>query len=217
MRHIRRQQTGRKTLITMAAAGGMLALGGGYAHADAGAGAGASGHAADSPGLLSGNALQAPVDAPANLCGNTVTVVGALNPAFGNHCGNTSGHPSGHQGQTHPDEPRDSDGGHGGNPGTPGGHGGDHGGNPGTPGGHGGNSGTPGGNSATPGGNPGTPGTPGTGTGTPVGYPGTPSGSGTGGELAATGSDGFAGAAVPLAGGMLLAGALLYRRARNAA
>ncbi len=72
-------QVTRKTLITMAAAGGVLALGGGYAHADSGA----KGHAANSPGLLSGNTVQAPVDAPVNVCGNSVTVVGASTPSSG--------------------------------------------------------------------------------------------------------------------------------------
>ncbi len=74
-------QVTRKTLITMAAAGGVLALGGGYAHADAGA----TGHAKNSPGLLSGNTVQAPVEAPVNACGNTVDVIALLNPAFGNN------------------------------------------------------------------------------------------------------------------------------------
>ncbi|MET9700278.1 chaplin [Streptomyces sp. NPDC006529] len=201
-RHTHGNQGARKTLITVAAAGGMLALGGGYAHADGagGGGAVASGHAAGSPGLLSGNALQAPVDAPVNLCGNTVTVVGALNPAFGAFCANNAGKPASHEGH------------HGGNPGTPGGH---HGQNPGTPGGHGGN---PGGTTGTGSGHGTGPST-GTGTGTPVTYPGAPSGSHTGGteSLAATGAGDLLGGAVPLAAGMLLAGAVLYRRARNAA
>ncbi|MFJ4005864.1 chaplin [Streptomyces sp. NPDC090023] len=41
-----------------------------------------------SPGVLSGNVLQIPVHVPINLCGNTVNVIGALNPAFGNTCAN---------------------------------------------------------------------------------------------------------------------------------
>ncbi|MFJ4712650.1 chaplin [Streptomyces sp. NPDC088785] len=41
---------------------------------------------AHSPGLLSGNTVQAPVDIGVNLCGNTADVVGALNPATGNAC-----------------------------------------------------------------------------------------------------------------------------------
>ncbi|WP_405711058.1 MULTISPECIES: chaplin [unclassified Streptomyces] len=80
------RQVTRKGLITMAAAGGALALSGGYAHADAGA----SGEAANSPGVLSGNSVQIPVHVPVNVCGNSVDVVALLNPAFGNTCGNGS-------------------------------------------------------------------------------------------------------------------------------
>ena len=46
------------------------------------------GAAAGSPGVLSGNTVQVPVHVPVNVCGNTVNVVGLLNPAFGNHCAN---------------------------------------------------------------------------------------------------------------------------------
>ncbi|MEU0134498.1 chaplin [Streptomyces sp. NPDC006296] len=80
------RQVTRKGLITMAAAGGVLALSGGYAHADAGA----AGTAAGSPGVLSGNSIQAPIDVPVNVCGNSVDVGGLLNPASGNDCGNGS-------------------------------------------------------------------------------------------------------------------------------
>ncbi|MFC9244228.1 chaplin [Streptomyces sp. NPDC057136] len=80
------RQVTRKGLITMAAAGGVLALSGGYAHADAGA----AGSASNSPGVLSGNSIQVPIDVPVNVCGNSVSVVGLLNPATGNDCGNGS-------------------------------------------------------------------------------------------------------------------------------
>ncbi|MFF2813069.1 chaplin family protein [Streptomyces sp. NPDC058000] len=78
----------------MAAAGGVLAMAAGYAHADAKA----AGGTANSPGVGSGNTIQAPIDVPVNVCGNTVDVVGLLNPAFGNHCANGSGgrHGGGH-------------------------------------------------------------------------------------------------------------------------
>nr|WSY57261.1 chaplin [Streptomyces sp. NBC_00886] len=46
------------------------------------------GAAVDSPGVLSGNVIQAPVDLDLNVCGNTVDVIGLLNPASGNHCEN---------------------------------------------------------------------------------------------------------------------------------
>ncbi|WP_327368019.1 DUF7933 domain-containing protein [Streptomyces sp. NBC_01217] len=48
----------------------------------------AVGTATGSPGLLSGNVVQAPVDIPVNVCGNSVNVLGVLNPATGNACVN---------------------------------------------------------------------------------------------------------------------------------
>ncbi|MFI2758070.1 chaplin [Streptomyces echinatus] len=51
-------------------------------------GAEADGTAAGSPGVLSGNTIQVPVHVPLNVCGNTVDVVGLLNPAAGNSCEN---------------------------------------------------------------------------------------------------------------------------------
>lgn len=81
------RQVARKGLITAAAASGVLALAAGYAHADAGA----AGGAANSPGVGSGNNVQVPVHVPVNACGNTVNVVGLLNPAFGNRCANGGG------------------------------------------------------------------------------------------------------------------------------
>ncbi|MFE6283380.1 chaplin ChpG [Streptomyces sp. NPDC057877] len=50
--------------------------------------AGAQGAAAHSPGVLSGNVLQVPVHIPVNVCGNTINIIGLLNPAFGNECVN---------------------------------------------------------------------------------------------------------------------------------
>ncbi|MEU5698764.1 chaplin [Streptomyces aurantiacus] len=50
--------------------------------------AGAQGAAVGSPGVLSGNVVQVPVHVPVNVCGNTIDVVGLLNPAFGNECEN---------------------------------------------------------------------------------------------------------------------------------
>ncbi|WP_349372199.1 chaplin [Streptomyces sp. G-G2] len=69
----------------MVAGGGLAAVSaGGFAYADADAG----GQAQRSPGLLSGNLVQLPVNVPVNACGNTVSVVGVLNPASGNRCTN---------------------------------------------------------------------------------------------------------------------------------
>ncbi|MCX5381758.1 chaplin [Streptomyces sp. NBC_00083] len=64
-------------------AGLVIAAGGA---APAFADAGAEGAAVGSPGVLSGNLLQVPVHIPVNICGNTVNVIGLLNPAFGNTC-----------------------------------------------------------------------------------------------------------------------------------
>src|SRR5690242_17330358 len=95
------RQVTRKGLMTVAAATGVLAATGGYAHADSGA----SGASSNSPGVLSGNTVQAPVHVPVNVCGNTVNVVGLLNPAMGNKCVNhggggssAGGHGGGHDG-----------------------------------------------------------------------------------------------------------------------
>jgi hypothetical protein len=41
---------------------------------------------AGSPGVLSGDVIQAPIQIPINLCGNTIDIVGLLNPTFGNTC-----------------------------------------------------------------------------------------------------------------------------------
>ncbi|MFJ8020234.1 chaplin [Streptomyces sp. NPDC096311] len=48
----------------------------------------AHGAAAHSPGVLSGNTAQVPIHVPVDFCGNTVDVVGLLNPGFGNRCAN---------------------------------------------------------------------------------------------------------------------------------
>jgi hypothetical protein len=64
-------------------AGGIVAAGAGAASAT-GHGAGAHGVATHSPGVVSGNVIQAPVHVPVNVVGNTVNVIGLLNPAFGN-------------------------------------------------------------------------------------------------------------------------------------
>ncbi|HET6857421.1 MAG TPA: chaplin [Streptomyces sp.] len=63
-------------------AGGIVAAGAGAASATSGADA--HGKAVHSPGVGSGNLVQAPIHVPVNAVGNTVNVIGALNPAFGN-------------------------------------------------------------------------------------------------------------------------------------
>ncbi|MFD7529876.1 MULTISPECIES: chaplin [unclassified Streptomyces] len=67
----------------LAAAAGAVAFGGAAA---ASADSGAQGAAIGSPGVLSGNVVQIPIDIPVNACSNTVSVIGLLNPAFGNAC-----------------------------------------------------------------------------------------------------------------------------------
>lgn len=68
-----------------AVAGLLIAVG---AAAPAMADAGAGGAAFGSPGVLSGNVVQVPIHVPVNVCGNSIDVIGLLNPAFGNGCAN---------------------------------------------------------------------------------------------------------------------------------
>ncbi|HCA87654.1 MAG TPA: chaplin [Streptomyces sp.] len=74
----------KKVVAVAAAAGGLVLAGAGMAVADSEA----QGAAVNSPGVGSGNVIQVPVHAPVNVCGNTVSVIGLLNPAFGNTCVN---------------------------------------------------------------------------------------------------------------------------------
>ncbi|CAM5589349.1 chaplin family protein [Streptomyces pilosus] len=240
------RQVTRKGLMTMAAATGVLAAAGGAAHAHSGP----TGAATGSPGVLSGNTVQAPVHVPVNVCGNTVNVVGALNPSVGNSCANEGGAsatggghggPGGHGGSTADAQTSDSPGVGSGNqiqvpvhvpvnvcgntvdvvgagnaaadndcangdtgPGTP-----ERPGDPGDPG-------SPE-RPDTPGDEPDTPGdrTP---PGSPDGnQPDTHSGTRPDAELARTGSELPLGLTLPVGAGALLAGAVLYRKARTAA
>ncbi|WP_327323148.1 chaplin [Streptomyces sp. NBC_01210] len=73
---------------SMVAAAGLVAcalLGGaGAAVADSGA----NGVATGSPGIVSGNVIQVPIQVPINLCGNSIDIIGLLNAASGNTCVN---------------------------------------------------------------------------------------------------------------------------------
>ncbi|WP_323182558.1 chaplin [Streptomyces sp. NBC_00094] len=138
------RQIRRSGLATLMVTGGALALSAGAAHADAGA----QGAAVGSPGVISGNTVQLPVHVPVNVCGNTVNVIGLLNPAAGNSCANTSPEPA-----PEPGGYGEEDGGYGSHkdlPGTP--RGGEQGG-----GSHGGGSSNGGGSTAetSTGGSPG--------------------------------------------------------------
>ncbi|MGW0836670.1 chaplin ChpG [Streptomyces prunicolor] len=73
-----------KGLVLTSVAAAAMAGTAGIAAADSDA----HGAAAHSPGVLSGNVVQVPVHVPVNVCGNTVNVIGLLNPAFGNTCVN---------------------------------------------------------------------------------------------------------------------------------
>ncbi|MET3984002.1 chaplin [Streptomyces sp. NPDC098789] len=74
----------KKAALVMAAAGLAAAGAAGSAAADSSA----EGAAVGSPGVLSGNLAQVPVHVPVNVCGNSVNVIGLLNPAFGSVCVN---------------------------------------------------------------------------------------------------------------------------------
>ncbi|CAL9615310.1 chaplin ChpE [Streptomyces sp. NPDC090994] len=73
----------KKAAAVTMVAGGLVAAGAGLASATPG-GAGAHGEAIGSPGVASGNVVQAPIHIPVNAVGNSVNVIGVLNPAFGN-------------------------------------------------------------------------------------------------------------------------------------
>ncbi|MFF8996749.1 chaplin family protein [Streptomyces achromogenes] len=83
----------RNSVIAVCAASGAMAVAG-PAYADSAAG----GYAGGSPGLISGNGIQLPVHVPVNACGNTVDVVGLLNPAMGNRCANEGDRAGGKEG-----------------------------------------------------------------------------------------------------------------------
>ncbi|WP_272493588.1 chaplin, partial [Streptomyces coriariae] len=106
------RQTLSRGMVAAAAATGILSLcAGGNALADSTA----QGAAKGSPGVLSGNSVQAPLHVPVNACGNSVDVIAALNPVFGNSCANLSdahGHRS-HGTPPGDGESRDGDSGYG--------------------------------------------------------------------------------------------------------
>ncbi|AKG41887.1 chaplin [Streptomyces sp. JH002] len=72
----------KKVVATAAATGSLVLAGAGMAVASSGA----QGAAVGSPGVISGNVVQVPIHIPVNVCGNTVDIIGLLNPTFGNTC-----------------------------------------------------------------------------------------------------------------------------------
>lgn len=73
----------KKLAAITIAAGGLTVAGAGVASAESGA----VGGAMMSPGIVSGNNVQAPIHVPVNVCDNTITVIGFMNPALGTPCG----------------------------------------------------------------------------------------------------------------------------------
>ncbi|MGV9287635.1 chaplin [Streptomyces sp. NPDC003719] len=80
------RQTLSRGVFAAAAATGILSLSGTPALADSIA----VGATDDASGLLAGNNVQAPIDVPVNVCGNTIGVLAALNDTHGNTCDNGS-------------------------------------------------------------------------------------------------------------------------------
>jgi len=80
--------TKRRVVLGMTT-GGLLMTGIGMANAQADTTA--SGGTAHSPGIGSGNAVELPINAPINVCGNQVDVIGILNSVTGNSCTNKGG------------------------------------------------------------------------------------------------------------------------------
>ncbi|MEU3253770.1 chaplin [Streptomyces sp. NPDC006997] len=76
----------RNGVIAVVAASGAMAV-----TCPAYADSAADGAAVGSPGVVSGNTVQLPVHVPVNVCGDTVNVVGLLNPAAGNRCATGGG------------------------------------------------------------------------------------------------------------------------------
>ena len=69
----------RIAAITIAA-GGLAVAGAGVASAQDGPMA--DGGATMSPGVVAGNNAQVPVHVPVGVCGNTINVIGTMNPGF---------------------------------------------------------------------------------------------------------------------------------------
>ncbi|MGW4565508.1 chaplin [Streptomyces sp. NPDC004561] len=74
-----------RSIATTALLAGFIALGG-TATAQAADPTPTTGTASNSPGVLSGNVIQVPIDIPVNVCGDSIDLIGLLNPAAGNIC-----------------------------------------------------------------------------------------------------------------------------------
>ncbi|MFF7639296.1 chaplin, partial [Streptomyces canus] len=102
------RQTLSKGMVAAAAATSILSLYGSPALADSQAGGAGKG----SPGVVSGNNVEVPVEVPVNACGNSVNAVAGLAPAFGNQCASDSGSPK-HRGHQRSHESYGDDAGYG--------------------------------------------------------------------------------------------------------
>ncbi|MFE8945287.1 chaplin [Streptomyces sp. NPDC007856] len=76
-----------RSFATTAVLAGVLALGG-SATAFAADPNPTTGTAVNSPGVLSGNVIQVPIDVPVTVCGDSINLIGLLNPTVGNSCVN---------------------------------------------------------------------------------------------------------------------------------
>jgi hypothetical protein len=74
----------KQVVAAAAATGGLVLAGAGMAVADVGV----KDAALQAPVVLSGDVVQVPSHVPVHVCGNTVSGIGLLNPAFGNNCAN---------------------------------------------------------------------------------------------------------------------------------
>lgn len=72
--------TAKRAAVVVATAGVAVGAAAGAASADAGA----QGAASNSPGVLAGNVLSIPAHIAPQVVGDSVNVIGLLNPAFGN-------------------------------------------------------------------------------------------------------------------------------------
>ncbi|GAA3367241.1 chaplin ChpF [Streptomyces sannanensis] len=76
----------KKAAVVLIAAGGLIAFGSGVASAqDDPYAVGITG---PSSGILTGNNVLVPIGLDLNACGNSINVIGLLNPAWGSTCSN---------------------------------------------------------------------------------------------------------------------------------
>jgi hypothetical protein len=74
----------KKFAVLTAATSGLVLAGAGAAMADTSA----DGSATGSPGIISGNNVQAPVHVATNVTGNGINIIGLLDSVFDNHSEN---------------------------------------------------------------------------------------------------------------------------------